>query len=70
LIANVDRIVSREALLQYLGKETEVYDRTIDAHISQLRRTFRSSGLNHVRISSIYGSGYKIENLQKTSSSL
>lgn len=63
LMRHANHIVSRDALLQNLRKETDVFDRTIDAHISQLRRALRGHGVTNVQIASIYGAGYKIENL-------
>ncbi|MBX3021981.1 MAG: response regulator transcription factor [Bdellovibrionales bacterium] len=61
LISHNGQIVSRESLLQHLNKDSVVHDRTVDSHISQLRRALREKGMERVQISSIYGSGYKIE---------
>jgi DNA-binding response OmpR family regulator len=61
LISNAEKVVTREKLLKYLGKENEVFDRTIDSHISHIRKQFKTirTGMLHIR--SIYGVGYKFE---------
>lgn len=61
LIANAGRVVSRDSLLRYLGRQDEVFDRTIDAHISQLRKKLKDMNIEGVTISSIYGLGYTID---------
>jgi len=66
-ISNANQIISREALLQHLKKDADTYDRTIDAHISQLRRALRTHRIDHLKIVSIYGAGYKFETHQKIS---
>jgi DNA-binding response OmpR family regulator len=60
LMSNVDRVVSRDSLLRYLGRHEEVFDRTIDAHISQLRKKLRDKKVEGISITSIYGLGYTI----------
>ncbi len=61
LVSNAEKVVTREKLLKYLGKENEVFDRTIDSHISHIRKQFKTirTGMLHIR--SIYGVGYKFE---------
>jgi DNA-binding response OmpR family regulator len=56
-----ESIVSRDSLLQFLDKEGEIFDRTIDSHISHLRSRLRKAGIGSVKISSIYGIGYRLE---------
>ncbi len=65
LVANKQKVISRDVLLQFLQKENEVFDRTIDAHISQIRRFLKEECIEHLRITSIYGSGYKLEHAKK-----
>ncbi len=61
LVLHADTIVNREFLLRSLDKEGEIFDRTIDSHISHLRSRFRSSGVKSIKISSVYGVGYRLE---------
>jgi two-component system OmpR family response regulator len=61
LIERADTIVSRESLLQFLDKEGEIFDRTIDSHISHLRSRLKKAGALSVKISSVYGLGYRLE---------
>lgn len=56
-----DQIITREQLLNHLGSDGEVYDRTVDSHLSQLRKVMKTSGIENVQIASIYGVGYRFE---------
>jgi two-component system OmpR family response regulator len=61
LMENAEKIASRESLLQIFDKEGEIFDRTIDSHISHLRSRLRKSGVTSVKVSSVYGLGYRLE---------
>lgn len=61
LVQKAETIVTREVLIQYIDKDGEIYDRTIDSHISHLRARFRARGISRIKISSIYGIGYRLE---------
>ncbi len=61
LIKNAERIVSRDSLLQFLDKESEIFDRTIDSHISHLRKNLKKHEVSSLKISSVYGLGYRLE---------
>jgi DNA-binding response OmpR family regulator len=52
--------VTREQILGALDCDREIYDRTIDSHLSHLRRKLRDAGAG-VRIAAIYGVGYRLE---------
>ena len=53
---------SREILLNAISQDHyDVADRSIDAHIKNLRRKIRNSAASGVRISTVYGAGYKLE---------
>jgi DNA-binding response OmpR family regulator len=54
-------VVTREALLEALDKSGEIYDRTIDSHISHTRTKLKQAGVTSVQISSVYGVGYRLE---------
>jgi DNA-binding response OmpR family regulator len=60
-IAHAEAVVTREALLQMLDKDREIYDRTIDSHVSHVRSRLKQSGGVSVHISSVYGVGYRLE---------
>jgi len=59
-----DQIITREQLLTHLGTEGDIIDRTVDSHVSQLRKTLKSSNIEEIQITSIYGVGYRLENLE------
>ncbi len=54
-------IVTRDQLIDHLGQENEIYDRTIDSHLSQLRKLFRTHHVETIQIIPIYGVGYRLE---------
>jgi DNA-binding response OmpR family regulator len=54
-------IVSRENILDALYNNVDLYDRTVDSHMSHLRRKIREVAGNSLQISSVYGLGYRLE---------
>lgn len=60
-VANAENVVTRDSLLKLLDKEGEIFDRTIDSHVSHLRRRLRKAGIDSVQISPVYGVGYRLE---------
>lgn len=59
LIRLAGQVVSREELsLQALGRELNVYDRSIDVHVSSLRRKLGTLGEENERIKTVRGIGY------------
>ncbi|MCW7539190.1 response regulator transcription factor [Aquabacterium sp. A7-Y] len=53
-------VVTREQILDALECDRAIYDRTIDSHLSHLRRKLRDAG-TAVRIAAVYGVGYRLE---------
>lgn len=53
-------IVTREQMLDMFEDGAATYDRTIDSHLSHLRRKLRDAGAA-VRIVAVYGVGYRME---------
>jgi two-component system OmpR family response regulator len=60
-IDHAESVVTRDALLQMLDKDREIYDRTIDSHVSHVRSRLKQAGIASVQISSVYGVGYRLE---------
>jgi two-component system response regulator CpxR len=59
LIRLAGQVVSREELsLQALGRELNAYDRSIDVHVSSLRRKLGTLGEESERIKTVRGTGY------------
>ena len=54
-------VLSREQIISHLLESEDVIDRTIDSHLSRIRQKFKKNNANTIRISSVYGVGYKIE---------
>jgi DNA-binding response OmpR family regulator len=61
LIRHAEAVVTRESLLNALDRDGEIFDRTIDSHISHLRARFRKAEVADIQINSIYGVGYRLE---------
>lgn len=60
LFQNPERIVSRERLVSEIDRDGEIFDRTIDSHVSHIRSKLRRAGIDQIRIESIYGEGYRL----------
>lgn len=59
LLRNAGEVVSREALVRaVLGRELSAYDRSIDVHVSNLRKKLGSSPGGSDRIKNMRGVGY------------
>jgi two-component system response regulator CpxR len=59
LLLNAGRVINREELCgQALGRQLNLYDRSIDVHISSLRRKLGPASDNGERIKSVRGVGY------------
>jgi DNA-binding response OmpR family regulator len=61
LVEHAEAVVTREALLSALDREGEIFDRTIDSHLSHLRSRLRQSKGSGLKITSVYGIGYRLE---------
>ncbi len=56
-----DRVFSRDQIIdRVLGYDFEGFDRTVDAHVSGLRRKMGTVPGGAKRIQTVYGSGYKL----------
>ena len=63
MVENANNIISRGALLSHLDKDGEIFDRTVDSHISHLRARLKEIGVKNIKISSVYGIGYRLEKI-------
>ena len=61
LVQRGGEVVTREEILDALSDESDMFDRTIDSHLSHLRKKIREIAGNRVRIQPIYGVGYRLE---------
>lgn len=61
LIEAAEMVVTRDAILQKINKEGEIFDRTVDSHLSHIRAKLRQAGVDTIQISSVYGVGYRLE---------
>lgn len=64
LFKNVGRLFSRKYLLKHIwGIESEISTRTVDAHVSSLRRKLNIRAESGYRIKTVYQHGYRLEQL-------
>lgn len=61
LIENAGELISRGHILNSIDEEVKMNDRTLDSHMSHLRKKLKLIGADNISITSIYGHGYKIE---------
>jgi|TARA_B110000240_G_C13432226_1_gene424262 two-component system response regulator RegX3 len=62
LFRNVGRVLSRGYILETVwGRSAEVNTRTVDTHVSRLRRKLTISAENGWKLTSIYQHGYRLE---------
>lgn len=54
-------VVTRETILNMIQETSEIFDRTIDSHMSHLRKKIREHAGDCLQINSIYGVGYRLE---------
>jgi DNA-binding response OmpR family regulator len=61
LMRSAGQVISRDALTeQALGRKLVPYDRSIDTHISNLRRKLKLEAEKHPEIKNVRGSGYTL----------
>ncbi len=64
LVRRPNRVFSRNELLEHVqGYSHEGYDRTIDTHIKNLRKKLRSALPDQEVIVTVYGVGYKLQDI-------
>lgn len=62
LFENADRVVSRVQVLHKVwGQSGDIETRTIDAHVSKIKKKLQIAPENGWKISSVYGYGYRLE---------
>lgn len=60
LCSSADSVISREELMDVIYRDQRVVsDRTVDSHVSKLKRKLRELPLGEELIISVYGAGYK-----------
>ncbi|SMF43938.1 response regulator transcription factor [Pseudobacteriovorax antillogorgiicola] len=57
---NPGRVFSRGQLIDHLSNVEIIQDRTVDSHLSHLRRKLKQVACYEVTIKSIYGTGYQL----------
>lgn len=62
LVKNPGRVFSRDQLIQklYSSSQSMVFDRTIDAHIKNIRKKLGDNAKKPKYIASVFGAGYKL----------
>jgi DNA-binding response OmpR family regulator len=67
LFANAGRVLSRADIeLALWGRELSPYSRTLDTHVSRLRKKLLLGPENGLRLRAIYGQGFCLERVMET----
>ncbi len=61
LMIHAGEVVSRQVILDTLDRDGEIYDRTIDSHLSHLRKKLKEADLEDIQLTPVYGVGYRLE---------
>ncbi|MBX3017746.1 MAG: response regulator transcription factor [Bdellovibrionaceae bacterium] len=61
LVQRAEQAVTRADLVQAIDKDAEIFDRTVDSHVSHIRTKLRKAGIEDIQIAPIYGIGYRLE---------
>jgi DNA-binding response OmpR family regulator len=69
LVRKAGDVVTRENILNTLYEDKDRYDRTIDSHISHLRKKLKNIQGESFKITSIYGVGYQLKSEKSPSPS-
>lgn len=67
LVSHAENIVTREFIINQINQAEEIFDRTVDSHVSHLRTHLRKANVTDFKISSVYGVGYRLEKTQENS---
>ena len=63
LIREPQRVFTRDEIIdRVFGYDFDGFDRTVDAHVSNLRRKLKTNGDRSRYISTVYGVGYRFDN--------
>ena len=63
LIREPQRVFTRDEIIdRVFGYDFDGFDRTVDAHVSNLRRKLKTNGDGSRYISTVYGVGYRFDN--------
>ncbi len=60
-VQNLDKVLKRDMILEHLGSDLDITDRTIDSKVSQVRKILKSHEISEINISTVYGVGYRCE---------
>jgi DNA-binding response OmpR family regulator len=61
LVEHGGAVVTRENIMNRLDKDGEIFDRTLDSHVSHIRAKLKGVGASGIKIASVYGVGYRLE---------
>jgi DNA-binding response OmpR family regulator len=63
-VENAERVLTRAFIIEKVIDQSEIFDRTVDSHISHIRQKLKKiSNEPPVQINSVYGVGYRLERL-------
>ena len=60
LVRHLGQVLSREQLLDFVGSDAEMYDRTLDRHVGNLRHKIEENPAQPAHLMTVRGVGYKM----------
>lgn len=63
LMKHAGEVVTREQVLKSIDEKIDLFDRAVDSHVCRLRAKLRTAHLIDARIVSVYGVGYRLEEI-------
>jgi len=64
LVQRSGEVITREEILSATDQDVDIYDRTIDSHLSHLRKKLKLSGASE-KIIPVYGVGYRLQHTEE-----
>jgi len=61
LVKKQGRVASREEIIEFIDRGSDIFDRTIDSHVSHLRSKIRALTDGDILISAVYSLGYRLQ---------
>jgi DNA-binding response OmpR family regulator len=61
LIINGEDTVDRERILRVVDRDADMYERSLDSHLSRIRKALQRAGVKDVEVLTVHGSGYRLK---------
>lgn len=59
-VTHAETVLTRNHIINVLNPDSDISDRTVDSHVSHVRKRLRDAGVTDIKIRSEYGIGYRL----------